>query len=183
MDELFPEGLEPLLATLAERLMGEGAELEVELLTAARASLLHARTDPALGDQYCLCLTVPPALFERAARTQDAVEARLLGGARRLLPRPMRAKLHQVALAAALVKRRDWRRRGQEWIEGPVRKGRLLARPPAEREAPRVWARVTVEVGRSLEEARAEERGEQRRTAPKEPEPPAKERYKWTRIA
>lgn len=146
-----PDGLEALLSEMAERLIGEGAEREVELLMSARAQVMPVPA-PAQGqggqgqgaaERCCLCLSVPPLIYERLGGRRGAMEERLLRQARRLLPEPVRARLQQVSIAQALVARRDWRERMRTLMAGG---GRPAAGPAAApRRAPAAKERVTKE--------------------------------------
>lgn len=188
---LFPDGpgaLEPLLANLAVRLLGEGAEREVELLAAADAQLLHTRDDPKKGDQYCLCLVVPERLFARAAPRQATIEERLLEGARSFLPAALRGQLHAVSLAPRLLVEPSWRERARAWATGArtppsgLPASRAAGPPPVARSAAPT-PRATVAIGGTPDPPPPPERT--RVCAPPRPKEaplPIGERYKWTRI-
>lgn len=197
MEEFLPDGLEPLLAEMAERLIGQGAERDVEVLMSARAHLILALNPgpgqgqaQGSGERYCLCLSVPPRVHERLGGQRGAMEARLLVQARQLLPEPARARLQQVAIAPALVARRDWRERMRALMQGgqarvaPVQ-GPGPGRAPAKERVTK--ERIVIEVRPDVEEGPAPGAGAgSGRVAPpprpKEGPAPVKERYRTLKL-
>lgn len=185
LDSFFPEGLEPLLSSLAVRLVSDGAEREVGLLAVAQPSLVLLRTDPTEGELYALCLMIPSRLFAQLGQGQAPLEERLLKEVRGLLPRPIRNKVVQVSLASLLNAERDWRQRAQRWSRGgrvdkSRESGDKQKEPKGKRERP--TPALTVEIGRT-EAERAPSRSRVAPPARPKAEPiPAKIRYKETRM-
>lgn len=182
--EIFPDGPDPLLATLAQRFIRDGATREVEILTSARGAIVSVRNDPQLGELYCLCLTIPQELYDRLRSTQAAIEDRFLQRARRLLPRPVRPRLLQVALSPRLRADRHWRSDARLWLQGPTPQRVEAAEdaPGAAREATR-RSRVGIanEVDPGVEVGDLN-RGARERPAVRERPEPAVRRYKSVRI-
>ncbi len=146
---IFPDGLEPLLATLAEHFAQEGATREVAIVSSGKASLVHLRNDPVAGDIFCICIRIPPALHQQLSKRLSAYEDRLLYRAQRLLPRHIQHKVEKISLAPALSAGKGWRNEARTWLSltEKVGKGDLRTAPaltPAKRRMPRTAQEVEV---------------------------------------
>ena len=159
VEGIFPEGLEPLLATLAEQFVDEGSTREVDIVSNGKATLVQSRSDPDHGDLYCICIHIPPALHKQLGKRLASYEDRLLFRTQRLLPRHVMHKLEKVSLAPALTAGRGWRKEARTWLSltEKLAKGdtRKAPDPPAsKRQAPRTAQEVDVRAN-LLSEARA----------------------------
>ncbi len=149
IEGIFPDGLEPLLATLAEHFADEGAAREVAIVSTGKASLVHLRNDPVAGDLFCICIRIPPALHQQLGKQLGAYEDRLLYRAQRLMPRHIKHKLEKVSLAPALSAGRTWRNEARAWLSvtEKVAKGDTRRAPaplPAKRKNPEKTGTVEI---------------------------------------
>lgn len=126
-DDLFPEGMEALLGTLARLLLNRGAAREAALLAEARGSLLLVEGN------YCLSLRVPEKAFKKLGKAVAQVELNILKPLRDVVPQHLQDRVKRVMVTPMLAAASNWR----EGTKQQLRSVDPLGHRPHEVGAPR----------------------------------------------
>lgn len=143
-DDLFPEGMEALLGTLARLLLNRGAAREAGLLAESRANLLLVE------GHYCLSLRVPEKAFKRLGKNVGQAEQNILRPLRDVVPSHLQDRVKRVLITPMLAAASNWREGTKQQLrnEDPLgHRPHALGVPPKQPDKPQTTESFDISVG------------------------------------